>query len=705
MSPLEKPAAINYDRTSTSILQSVVSLTSSRGCNQKLSHTLARWMPRMLFAVTLLSAPSALALRTEPSSIYGKGMVLQTPDHVALPEGFKFSNSQFSIKNDRFLGIETLDATKLTITSWQTELPVTMPNGQAAVATFYGSPEHPMATPGAAVQRGFTLPEERITFLTNPEFLRTSGPNGIRHGEAFTNPEEGSSLNPTEFGTAYTHGGMTTSANWMVVRSKDGKVLFEGTPATYAAQLYWDGKTAVLSDAEALSLGEGNYQKTHDHSHEITNETVWDRRLRQEVAETEHSLQGRNTWDVSDTRQRVELSTTTQPFNVEEKNQTKQNFTSDLTSIFPLQNVAILQRDSKVPDRFTLRTNFQLAGDVNNDSNPTLSGQLRIPLDTKKGTSSLNVVVGGAPRNKQPGQPDFYALLYAQLNTPLLRVENGRYQPNPFVAGVRFGGGVFHAPVAAKIITQTITKSGVDIISERRVLNDSTTTTWGQDFTTHFTQRVSNDYVDTYRIDTTRTTPISKEITDVVVTRTDGSTFTAPGYRTTSVHRGQTTSHSAAALTNSELIASSTSVQPGKTEFSNAFVLNQQTTTQLVDTNTTAQRIVQDVSVTQTVSDQSGWGEMLFINPYFGNFDLASISKPGRLLYEVGGNFIRSSLLGNVSYNDSNLYVSAGMTLWNPAMSGRKDAGTGLLTLRAHATYRPMNHDVRVGVGLQLSGF
>lgn len=691
MSPLENSTAISYDRTYAPLL--------------RLSHTIARWMPGMLSAITLLSATSALALPTESSSVYGKGMVLQAPDHIPLPEGVKFSGSQFSMGSDRFISIETLDPSKFTITSWKTELPVTIPNGQAAVATFYGSPEHPMETPGAAVQRGFTLPEERITFSTNPEFLKTSELNGIRHGEAFTNATDSSTMNPTEFGTAYTRGGMTTSANWMVVRDQNGKVLFEGTPATYGAQLYWNGKTAALSDAESLSIGEGNYQKTGEQSHEITNETVWDRRLRQEVSETEHSLQGRNTWNVTDTQQRVELSTTTRPFKAEEITQAKQNFNSDLTSIFPLQNVAILVRDPKTSDVFNLKTNFQLAGDVSNDSNPTLSGQLRIPIDTKKGTSSLNVVVGGAPQNHQPGQPDFYALVYAQLNTPLLRVENGRYQPNPVAAGVRFGGGVFHAPVAARTITQTVTKSGVDILSERRVFNDFTTTTWGQDFTSHFTQRMTNDYVDTYRINTTHTTPVTKQITDLVVTRTDGSTFTASDYRTISVHRGQTTSHSAAALTNSKLIASSTSIQPSKTEFSDAFVLNQQVTSQLVDANTTNQRVVQDVTVKQTVSDQAAWGDMLFINPYFGNFDLASISKPGRLLYEVGGTFVRSSLLGNVSYKDSNLYLNAGMPLWNPAASGRKAAGTGLLTLRAHATYLPINHDLRVGVGLQLSGF
>ena len=704
MSPLEHSKAIAADRTDSAVLSSAKSLQSFPQRSEKLSYTIACSMSGVVSAIVLLSASSALALPTE-ASIYGQGIVLQTPDHVALPDGIKFSNSQFSMGSDRFISLETFNPSKVTITSWKTALPVTMPNGQAAVATFYGSPDYPMATPGVAVQRGFTLPEERITFSTNPEFLRTSGLNGIGQGEAFTDPDQGARMNPTEFGTAYTHGGMTTSANWMVVRDRDGKVLFEGTPATYGAQLYWNGKTAVLSDAERLSLGEGNYQKTYDYANETTNETGWDHRLRQEVVETEHSLQGRKTWDVTDSQQRVELSTTTQPFKTEETTQAKRNFNSDLASIFPLQNVAILQRDLKIPNQFNFKTNFQLAGDVSNDSNPTLSGQLRIPLDTRKGTSSLNVVVGGAPQNHQPGQPDFYALLYAQFNTPLLRIENGQYQPNPFATGIRLGGGGFHAPVASRIITQTVTKSGVDIVSERRVFNDFTTTTWGQDFTTHFTQRMTNDYVDTYRIDTTHTTPITREITDVVVTRTDGSTFTAPNYRTVSVQRGQTISYSAAALTNSELVASSTSIQPGKTEVSNAFVLNQQTTSQLMEASTTSQRVVQDVSVKQTVSDQAGWGGILFINPYFGNFDLASVSKPGSLLYEIGGTFVRSSLLGNVNYKDSNVYLNVGMPVWNPGMSGKQDDGTGLLTLRAHATYLPVNHDLRVGVGLQLSGF
>ncbi|UIE39480.1 hypothetical protein [Leptodesmis sichuanensis] len=705
MSPLEhSTTVIDCDRSDSAVLASAKSLQSLLQCSAKLSHAIACSMSGVVSAVVLFSASSALALPTE-ASIYGKGMVLQTPDHVVLPDGIKFSNSQFSMGSDRFIGIETLDPAKVTITSWKTELPVTMPNGQAAVATFYGSPEHPMATPGAAVQRGFTLPEERITFSTNSEFLRTSGLNGIGQGEAFTGPDQGSKMNPTEFGTAYTRGGMTTSANWMVVRDREGKVLFAGTPATYAAQLYWNGKAAALSDAEGLSIGEGNYQKSNDYANETTHETAWDHRLRHEVVETEHSVQGRKTWDVTETQQRLELSKITQPFQAQETTQAKQNFNSDLASIFPLQTVSILQRDLKIPHKFNFKTNFQLAGDVSNDSNPTLSGQLRIPLDSQKGTSSLSVVVGGAPRNHQPGQPDFYALLYTQFNTPLLRVENGQYQPNPFAAGIRLGGGVFHAPVASRLITQTVTKSGVDIISERRVFNDFTTTTWGQDFTTHFTQRVANDYVDTYRIDTTHTTPMTREITDVVVTRTDGSTFTAPDYRTVTVQRGQTISDRAAALTNSELVASSTSIQPGQTEVSNAFVLNQQTTSQLVEASTASQRIVQDVSVKQTVSDQAGWGDILFINPYFGNFDLASVSKPGSLLYEIGGTFVRSSLLGNVNYKDSNVYLNVGMPVWNPGMSGKQDAGTGLLTLRAHATYLPVNHDLRVGVGLQLSGF
>lgn len=714
MSPLENSKSTHSDRLHAANLPHAKSFKSANH-NAKLSYTIARCVPGLMSVIALLSASSAFALPADPSAdlsdIYGKGMVLQTPNNVALPDGMKFSGSQASMGNDRFLGIETMDPSKITITSWSTTLPVTMPDGQAAVATFYGSPkygssEHPMTTPGAAVQRGFTLPEERITFSTDPEFLRTSGLNGLGYHDAFTAASEGPKINPTEFGTLYTHGGMTTSANWMIVTDQNGKVLFEGTPATYGAQLYSaDGKTAVLSDAEGLKIGEGNYQKTTEQTNETTTETDWDHRTRQEVTDTEHAVQGRNTWDVTDTQQRVELSTTTQPFKTETTTQAKQNFDANLAPIFPLQNVTILEQDPKAPAKFNFKTNFQLSGDVSNDSNPTLSGQLRIPIDTKKGTSSLNVVVGGAPRNRQPGQPDFYTLLYGQLNTPLLRVENGQYRPSPVAAGVRFGGGVFHAPVASRTITQTVTQSGIDITSERRVFNDFTTTTWGQDFTNHFTQRVTNDYIDTYRIDTTHTTPVTREIQDVVVTRTDGSTFTAPDYRKVSEERGQTISHSASTLTGSELVASLTSIQPGKTELSEAFVLNQQTTSQLVEADATTQRVVQEVSVKQTVSDQAAWGDMLFINPYFGNFDLASITKPGRLLYEVGGTLVRSSLLGNVNYKDSNIYLNAGMPLWNPATSGKQDAGTGLLTLRAHATYMPMNHDLRVGVGLQLSGF
>uniref|UniRef100_A0A832H624 Uncharacterized protein n=1 Tax=Oscillatoriales cyanobacterium SpSt-402 TaxID=2282168 RepID=A0A832H624_9CYAN len=632
-------------------------------------------------------------------------MVLQTPQSTVLPEGGKFTGLEHSIESDRFLQIDSLDRSKLTITTWKTTLPVTLPNGQTATATFYGSPDKPLETPGAAVQRGFTLPEERITFSTDPEFLRNSGLNGIQHNNAFTGEGHGSALNPTEFGNEHIKGGMTTSANWMVVRDQDGKVLFEGTPATYGAQLYWDGNVAQISDAEGLKIGEGNYQTNQETSTETTTETTQEQRSRQATVETQHTVQGQKNWSTVEVQQRTESSTTIKPFQTEETSQSRQSFGSDLSSIFPLHNVAILHRDKNVPGTFQLKTDFQLSGDVSSESNPTLSGQLRIPLDTKRGTSSLNILVGGAPQNDQPGQPDFYALLFAQLNTPLFRVVDGQHQPSRFVAGVRFGGGVFHVPVAEQVITRTISKSGLDILSERQTFNDFTTTNWGQNFTTNFTQRVANNYVDTYQINTTASTPVTRETTDVVVTRTDGSTYTAPGYQTVSERRGETVRTSAATLLSSNLVASTTAVQLGSTQVSDAQVLSQQTASQLVESDVTSERVVQDVSVKQTVSEKDAWGHVLFINPYIGNFDLASIKKPGSLLYEMGGNFVRSSLLGNVSYKDSNLYFTAGMPLWNPTLSDKKTAGIGLLTMRAYAVYLPMTNDVRVGGGLQLSGF
>ncbi len=128
MSPLEHSTVIDCDRTDSAVLASAKSLQSSLQCSAKLSHAIACSMSGVVSAVVLFSASSALALPTE-ASIYGKGMVLQTPDHVVLPDGIKFSNSQFSMGSDRFIGIEALDPAKVTITSWKTELPVTMPNG------------------------------------------------------------------------------------------------------------------------------------------------------------------------------------------------------------------------------------------------------------------------------------------------------------------------------------------------------------------------------------------------------------------------------------------------------------------------------------------------------------------------------------------------------------------------------------------------
>ncbi|MBF2029242.1 MAG: hypothetical protein IGS48_21195 [Oscillatoriales cyanobacterium C42_A2020_001] len=714
-----KPENCTTNSANSSSTSSLTSPSNSQDANPRLSvptkskerysvrlaRQIAAQMPRLLPAIALLSATSALAVPVDSSSIYGKGMVLQTPQNTALPEGMKFTGNGHSIDSDRFLSIDSLDRSKLTLTTWQTTLPVTLPTGQAATATFYGSPDKPLETPGVAVQRGFTLPEERITFSTEPEFLRNSGLNGILHNNAFTGEGHGSALNPTEFGNEHVKGGMTTSANWMVVRDKDGNVLFEGTPATYGAQLYWDGNVAQISDAEGLKIGEGNYQTSRETMTETTIEMTQQQRSRQDVVETQHSVQGQRTWSTVDVQQRTEFSTSTKPFQTEETSQSKQSFGTDLTSIFPLHNVAILHRDKSTSNTFQLKTDFQLSGDVSNESNPTLSGQLRIPLNTKRGTSSVNILVGGAPQNDQPGQPDFYALLFAQLNTSLFQVVDGQQQPSRFIAGVRFGGGVFHVPVAEQIITRTVSKSGMDILSERQTFNDFTTTNWGQNFTTNFSQRVTNDYVDTYRIDTTRSTPITRETTDVVVTRTDGSTFTAPDYRTVSERRGETFSTSATSLISSDLVASSTLIQPGTTQLAEAERLSQQTTSQLVGSEVTSQRVVQDVSVKQTISEKDAWGNLLFVNPYFGNFDLAPVKQPGSLLYEIGGNFVRSSLLGNVSYKDSNLYFTAGMPLWNPTLSDKKTAGTGLLTVRGYAIYLPMTNDVRVGAGLQLSSF
>ncbi|EKQ69280.1 hypothetical protein OsccyDRAFT_1905 [Leptolyngbyaceae cyanobacterium JSC-12] len=697
--------ASNTNCSNDSTSRSIVPAKTTQQRNVRLAREIAKHMPRLLPIIALMSATSALAIPVESNSVYGKGMVLQTSNSTVLPAGVQFTGVEHSIESDRFLQIESVDRSKLTITTWETTLPVTLPSGKAATATFYGSPDKPLETPGTAVQRGFTLPEERITFSTDPEFLRNSGLNGIQHNNAFTGEGHGPTINPTEFGNAHIKGGMTTSANWMVVRDQDGKVLFEGTPATYGAQLYWDGNVAQISDAEGLNIGEGNYQTNREITTETTTETTQEQRSRQAIVETQHTVQGQKTWSTVEAQQRTELSTITKPFQTEETSRFRQTFGSDLRSIFPLHNVAILHHDKNTPSNFYLKTGFQLSGDVSNESNPTLSGQLRIPLDTRRGTSSLNILVGGAPQNDQPGQPDFYALLFAQLNTPLVRVVDGQYKPSRFVAGVRFGGGVFHVPIAEQVITRTISKSGLDILSERQTFNDFTTTTWGQDFTTNFTQQVANNYVDTYQVNTTIRTPVTRDITNLVVTRTDGSTFTAPGYQTVSEQRGDTVRTSAASLLGSTLVASTTTMQPGSTQFSEAQVLSQQTASQLVGAETTSQRVVQDVSVKQTVSEKDAWGHVMFINPYFGNFDLASIKKPGSLLYEIGGNFVRNSLLGNVSYKDSNLYLTTGVPLWNPTLSDTKTAGTGLLTMRAYAVYLPMTNDVRVGAGLQLSGF
>ncbi|MDX2244516.1 MAG: hypothetical protein NW224_27900 [Leptolyngbyaceae cyanobacterium bins.302] len=671
----------------------------------KLAREISKLLPCVLPAVTVLSAVTASAIPVE-SSLYGTGMVLQAPDDSALPNGVTFTGKEGTIDRDRFLEIESLDRNQVTITNWQTrELSVTLPNGQAATAVFYGSTNYRFDQPGDAVKRGFTLPEERMTFSTNPEFLRTSGLNGILPNNAFTGEAHGSELNPTEFGNAFIKGGMTTSANWMIVRDRSGQVLFEGTPATYGAQLYWNGTTAELSDAEGLQIGEGNYQTTTETTTEITTASTLEQRSRQELVETQHSLQGKKTWSTVESRQRTETSTDSKPFQTEEVTQSQQNFVSDLSALFPLQTVAILHRDKANSGNLILKTGFQFAGDVKNDSNPTLSGQLRIPLNTKRGTSSLNVLVGGAPQNDKPGQPNFYALLFAQLNTPLFKTVKGQHQPNQFVAGMRFGGGVYHVPVAAQVVTQTVTKSGVDIISEQRTFNDFTTTNWGQDFTTTFTRQTTNDYVDTFRLDTIAQTPVSTDITDVVVTRTDGSTFIASDYRRTAERRGETTSSSTRSFIASDLVAANSIIQPGTTQYSSIQLLAQSTVSQLVGTDISTDRVVQDVTVTQTVSEKDAWGTLIFVNPYLGNFDLASVLQPGSLLYEVGGNFVRSSLLDHVSYKDSNLYMSLGMPVVNSAYEDTQSKGSNLLTIRAYATYLPVTNDVRVGAGLQLSGF
>lgn len=670
----------------------------------KLAREISKLLPGVLPAIALLSGAPALANPANSLSIYGNGMVLQTENGATLPEGVQFNGQQQSLDEYQFLGIDSLDRSRVTITNWQTgDIPVTLPNGQAATAVFYGSANYQIEQPGNAVRRGFTLPEERITFSTDPEFLRNSGLNGIIHNNAFTGDAHGAALNPTEFGSAHTRGGMSTSANWMVVRDQSGTVIFEGTPATYAAQLYWTGSAVELSDAEGLHLGEGNYQTTTETLTETTTSSATTQRSRQETVETQHTLQGQRTWDTVDTQQRTETTVVAKPFQTQEITRTRQNFDANLNSLFPLQNVAILHRDKENPEKFALKTDFQVSGDIQSESSPTIAGQLRIPLDTKRGTSSLNLLVGGAPGNDQPGKPDFYALLFGQLNTPLFKVENGQQQPSKVVAGVRFGGGVFHVPVAAQVITQTITKSGVDVIAQRNLYNDFTTHTWGQDFTTNFTRQTTNDFVDTFRVDTVNQTPISRNTTDVVVTRTDGSTFVADGFRQTAETRGATVSTTAQSLVDSNLVASSSVVTPGATQFSAVQLLAQSSHSQLVDSHASSDRIVQDVTVTQTVSEKDAWGTLIFVNPYIGNFDLASVLKPGSLLYEAGGNFVRSSMLGNVSYKDSNLYLSLGMPVWNPNY-GQETSRNGLLTVRAYATYLPVTNDVKVGAGLQLSG-
>ncbi|MGQ9871497.1 hypothetical protein [Leptodesmis sp.] len=114
MSPLEHSTVINYDRADSTVLASAKSLQSSLQCSAKLSHAIACSMSGVISAIVLFSASSALALPTE-ASIYGKGMVLQTPDHVMPPDRIKFSSSQFSMGSDRFIGIETLDPTYLRI--------------------------------------------------------------------------------------------------------------------------------------------------------------------------------------------------------------------------------------------------------------------------------------------------------------------------------------------------------------------------------------------------------------------------------------------------------------------------------------------------------------------------------------------------------------------------------------------------------------
>lgn len=671
----------------------------------KLAREISKLLPCVIPAIAALAATPALSIPNDLSTVYGNGMVLQSPDGAARPEGVQLNGNSQSLDGYTFQRIENLNRSSVTISNWQTrELPVTLPNGQTATAVFYGSGDYAIEQPGDAVRRGFTLPEERITFSADPEFLRNSGLNGIVTHNAFTGDTHATTLNPTEFGSAHLRGGMTTSANWMVVRDQDGKVIFEGKPATYGAQLYWNGTTLELSDAEGLQIGEGNYRTTTESALETTIASEVQQRTRQELIETQHTVQGQRSWDTVETQQRTETSIEVKPFQTQEVKRSRQNFDANLNSIFPMQNVAILHRDKENAEKFALKTDFQLSGDIQSESNPTLSGQVRIPLDRDRGTASLNLLAGGAPQNDQPGQPDFYALVFGQVNTPLFNVENGQHRPSRMVAGMRFGGGVFHVPLAAQVMTQTITKSGVDVITERKTFNDTTTQTWGQNFSTNFTQQTVNDYVDTFRVDTTNQTPISRSTTDVVVTRPDGSTFVANDFRQVSESRGATVSTRASALVGSNLLSASSTILPGSTQYSAAHLLAQTTQSEQVGADTTSDRIVQDVSVRQTVSDRDAWGTLLFMNPYIGNFDLASILKPGSLLYEVGGNLVRSSMMDDVSFKDSNLYLSLGMPVWNPGFGSEKAGNQGLLTIRAYSTYLPMTNDVRVGAGLQLSG-
>lgn len=680
-----------------------------------------RWQSRSpallstLFKSIVLSAPivliSAISTRAQeipqqsPVRIYGDQPVLQLPTDKTRPEALEPLTSGVRVDEFRFQRLETVEESDLPFNSWSTTLPVELPNGQEATATFHGSTEFPYREPGVATQRGFTLPEEQFRFSTDPAFLRDSGLEGIEAYDALTRTGEGPIVNPTEFGTEFIQGGMSTGANWVVIKNEVGEVIYEGTPPTYGAQIYWNGESAEITDAEYLYLGEGEYITNTEQEIEQTGEAVTqDTRSRQEVVENSGVMEGQRTWTETDTQQRVEVTTSQQPFQTQQVTEEEETFDADLTTLFPLQNVPILKWASEGRERLEVTPGFQLTGGVDDTGQVSLAAAVQVPIDEEFGTSRVGLAIGGSPGSDDPGETDFYGLLFLQLNTPLFRVVDGDYVPAPTVAGVRLGGGGFHVPYASRTVTQTATVSGVELVSKQQVFADTTLTQFGQTSRTPFTRQTINQYQDTYQVTTAFFAPIITETTEVLVTRPDGSTLIAgPEYQTVEVSQGDPFARTSESLLNTELIASSQSMSLGKPQYSDPFILSQQTTSNLVAVDTASQRVVQNVAVTSTSTERdSAWGSILFLNPYVGNFHLAAISQPGTFLYELGGNLVRSSLLDNQDFDNSNLYLTGGVPLLSPASGGNS---TDLsLTIRGYVNYFPWQSDVRAGVRLELTG-